>query len=157
MRTEGHRERQTEKIAAFRNLANSCIPKCLYRNWGRNCNYIFRVQKCKGIKNMFLQKETKFTKILRGVAFNKMTYIALMFRYERWNVIVNFAVVIVEALQGASEEFLPQSMSGRNECMGANIALKCKIFSSQKLIYLFPKAAERRAEIHNAHFLNILI
>jgi len=66
-------------------------------------------------------------------------------------------VVKVEGLQGASEKFLPRNMRGRNEYMGANMALKCKIFRLQKLIYLFPNAEERRAEIHNAHFLNILI
>jgi hypothetical protein len=70
---------------------------------------------------------------------------------------VNFVVVNVETLHSASEEFLPGNMSGRNECIGANIALKCKIFRAQKRINLFPNVAERRADIHNAHFLNILI
>lgn len=70
---------------------------------------------------------------------------------------MNFVVVNVEVLQGASEKFLPGNMSGRNECMGANIALICKIFRSQRLTYLFPNATERRAEIHNVHFLNILM
>jgi hypothetical protein len=70
---------------------------------------------------------------------------------------VNFVVVNVEGLQGVSEIFLPGNMCGRNECMGANIALKYKIFKAQKLIYLFPNAVECRAEIHNAHFLNIQI
>jgi len=52
---------------------------------------------------------------------------------------------------------LPENMSGRNKCIGANIALKCKIFRAQKRINLFPNVAELRADIHNAHFLNILV
>jgi hypothetical protein len=66
-------------------------------------------------------------------------------------------MVNVEDLQGSSEKFLPGNMSGRNECMGANIAIKRKIFRAKRQIYLFPNAAKRRAEIHNAYFLNILI
>lgn len=68
-----------------------------------------------------------------------------------------FFVVNVEVLLGVSEKFLPGNMRGRNECIVANIALKCKIFRAQKMIYLFPNAAERRAEVHNEDFLNILI